>query len=364
MLDASLYGPFYLNFLLITTLLTSLVYMQAAGSGNDTKLFNLGMTFFTVFFVAIFLGTRPINGEYFVDMRSYAVIYEGAQLTGNIERSDWVFAIFVKFLSSFAPVEFFFLLCVIIYLVPSTVAATRIHGYWGFAVIISLLGGLMSYPYIVNGIRNGMATSLVLLLFSFRKNKLAMTLLGILAFGMHKSVGLPIFAFILAGIFPNLLFPVVIWLAFFAVSAIGGAGFTQYVGTFLTFGEDVRLANYTSIDSLTGMGKAGFRLDFITYSVLPIILSFHFSRPEIKQDSFYRRMLSTYLLSNSVWLLVIYSEFSNRFAYLSWFMLPWLTIYPFLPSRESMSRRPHTLLAPALLINFAFTYFMYLYYKN
>jgi hypothetical protein len=68
-----------------------------------------------------------------------------------------------------------------------------------------------------------------------------------------------------------------------------------------------------------------------------------------------------------------YAAYSDRFAYLSWFMLPWIITYPFTPRkfvRNSAGIMPVRklrlgLLAAALLAHFAFTFFMYqVYYKG
>ena len=39
------------------------------------------------------------------------------------------------------------------------------------------------------------------------------------------------------------------------------------------------------------------------------------------EDQLYVKMCNIYLLANAIWILVIRANFSNRFAYLSWFYL-------------------------------------------
>ena len=74
-------------------------------------------------------------------------------------------------------------------------------------------------------------------------------------------------------------------------------------------------------------------------------------------DAFYARLVNTYLLANAVWILVIHSDQSNRFAYLSWFMMPWVLLYPFVPGK--IIDRPRTgLIATVLCAHYLFTYVM------
>jgi hypothetical protein len=70
-------------------------------------------------------------------------------------------------------------------------------------------------------------------------------------------------------------------------------------------------------------------------------------------------MLNTYLLANAVWVLLIHASFSNRFAYLSWFMMPWLLVYPFLPGK-TLTRPRGGVIAVVLFLQFMFTYFMFM----
>jgi hypothetical protein len=77
----------------------------------------------------------------------------------------------------------------------------------------------------------------------------------------------------------------------------------------------------------------------------------------LRFDPFYARLVNTYLVANAVWILVIHATCSNRFAYLSWCMMPWVLVYPFVPGRSN--DRPRTgILAAILFAHYMFTYFM------
>ena len=64
---------------------------------------------------------------------------------------------------------------------------------------------------------------------------------------------------------------------------------------------------------------------------MPIILAWYiiFKR-RIKVDFNYILLLGVYIYSNAFWVMVIRASFSNRFAYLSWFIYPLVLAYPLL----------------------------------
>jgi hypothetical protein len=77
----------------------------------------------------------------------------------------------------------------------------------------------------------------------------------------------------------------------------------------------------------------------------------------LRSDPFYVRLVNTYLMANGFWVLVINTSFSNRFAYLSWFLMPWVLIYPFLPGKVLRTPRNGSI-ATVLFAHYMFTYLM------
>jgi hypothetical protein len=361
MLDAALYGSVYVYFVFSITLISVFVYLNGSVGALVFNSYNKLMLWLSALFVIFFLGTRPISGQYFVDMATYAYIFDQAVITGFHSSPDWAFAWLVEFIAKFFSVEFFFLACTTLYIMANVIAFKRSHGRWAFAVFLCVLGGFQTYPYIVNGMRNGLAMSLLLLAFSFWNRKLLMIAVMAVAFGTHKSTLIPILGFILTGFCARPIVYGIVWFVAFIISAIGGAELTGTLGSLIFTGGDERLSSYTQVE-LFSSGKAGFRLDFIAYSIVPVLISYCLASTETKKDAFYQRILCTYLFANAFWLLVIYSEYSNRFAYLSWFMLPWVIIYPFVPQKNSPVQTPSKYLGPALMAHFGFLYFMYQFY--
>ena len=85
------------------------------------------------------------------------------------------------------------------------------------------------------------------------------------------------------------------------------------------------LSNTASADVFN---KTGFRYDFLIYCFIPILVGyFYILKTDIK-DNIYITFLKTYTLANAFWILVNQVPFSNRFAYLSWFLMPIIIFYP------------------------------------
>lgn len=356
------YFPLFMNSMLVLILLSVVIYGQGSSRAGFSVGFNAFMAWTVGGLLVLFIGTRPIDAA-FVDMTTYAVSYEITQHTGRDFYSDWGFNLLTGALASFASVEIFFLVCAAVYILPLIVGMRRAHSNWGYAAFLALASGLSFFSYGVNGLRQGMATSLLIAAFAFWDNKLVMVLLMIAAESMHKSALLPIASFIAAGFYPQPWFYAVAWTGALATSVVFGDKLSNFfVG--LTFaGDDERLSSYTANAGLGG-DKGGFRLDFVLYSIVPIAISYAMAGATTKKDPFYRRLVCAYLLANTFWIIVMYAAFSNRFAYLSWFMMPWIIIYPFLP--EAKSRRisheqeapRFALIGAALVAHFAFTYVM------
>jgi FtsH-binding integral membrane protein len=74
------------------------------------------------------------------------------------------------------------------------------------------------------------------------------------------------------------------------------------------------------------------------------------------QDNWYNVICMTYCLCNAFWIMVIRSAYSNRFAYLSWFIYPIVIAYPLinLPVWEDQDRKTGWI----LLAYVVFTAFM------
>lgn len=357
--------------MLALVLFTALIY----GQGNEQRGFSISFNAFMIWAISgllvIFIGTRPIDGV-FVDMTTYAVAFEVAKNTGKDLFPDWGFNLFNGLMAELSTVEIFILSCAAVYVIPLAIGMRRTHGPWAYAAFLAFAGSFSFYSYGVNGLRNGMSTSLLIAAFAFWDRKLIMILLMVAAEGMHKSAALPIVAFIIAGLYSEPWLYAAIWAGALGLSVAAGERLSNALVGITALGGDERLDNYAGGAGF-GADKGGFRPDFVLYSIVPVTIAWFMSGPATKKDFFYRRLVCTYLIANAFWLVVMYAAFSNRFAYLSWFIMPWIVIYPFIPNSPAPGKvqsgpgdEPRiALLGAALVAHFAFTYTMAMFvYPN
>lgn len=195
--------------------------------------------------------------------------------------------------------------------------------------MLFVLASLSYFTYGVNGLRNGLACHIMLLAFAYLlEGKLPIGVsLCLVAFGIHRTAILPI-----AGIFAAMYlvrdakYAIMFWLASIVISLVAGDSMTNF---FASLGFDDRMSSYTAADNdMEGFSKTGFRWDFLLYSSMPIVLGWYVVIERKLVDNWYNALLVTYCLTNAFWVMVIKASFSNRFAYLSWFMYPVVIAYP------------------------------------
>ena len=126
--------------------------------------------------------------------------------------------------------------------------------------------------------------------------------------------------------------------------------------TTLGFGDD-RLASYLSGELSS---DTRFRWDFLFYSAFPVFAGWYFIIKKQFNDKYYYHILNTYLICNAFWILVIRANFSNRFAYLSWFLMAFVIIYPLL--KQQFFKNQQVIIAKVVTAYFLFTFLMYFIY--
>ncbi|NBX02160.1 hypothetical protein EBR11_06505, partial [bacterium] len=116
MFDAALYGSVYVYFVFSITLISLFIYLNGSAGASAPNSYNKLMLWASALFIIFYLGTRPISGQYFVDMATYAYMFDQAVITGFHSSPDWAFAWLVEFMAKFFSVEFFFLACTALYI--------------------------------------------------------------------------------------------------------------------------------------------------------------------------------------------------------------------------------------------------------
>ncbi|MDE7025243.1 MAG: EpsG family protein [Paramuribaculum sp.] len=325
---------------------------------------NITFAFIICTIFALWIGMRP-NHFIFGDTYFYTHTYNLMKynIGGSYEESsEWIWNNLSYACSQIMDVSYYFTIIAI--------------GYFGFTliacriltknnVIISLLfifGAFSFFSYGTNGIRNGLACSIALSAIALcaysRKDLIFAIVLAFIAINIHRSTVLPI-ASLFASIYivKQFKWAYTFWILSIFISLVAGGTVTA---AFVSLGFDDRTSYLTTMDD--GMfSHTGFRWDFLIYSMMPIVLGYYVVIKRGIQDRTYIILLNTYTLANAFWVMVIRANYSNRFAYLSWFMYPIVLAYPLLQlniwGQEQGKRASQIMLA-----HIGFTWFMETFY--
>lgn len=311
--------------------------------------------------IILFIGLRPPYSLFFGDTYNYSKYYGdvfGEPFLSNWEIQDPLFEnTLLLFASLRIPISLFFLAIAVGYFGLSLSAIRKLFPTQTGLAFLVWLGAFSTFSYGVNGLRAGLAASFFLFAIS-RRDKLYILIPAMAAsYFIHHSMLVLIVAYVVVLLFKQIRWFFALWLISFILAALNITYFqTLFAGFTDEHGARYLLAN--SIDSFV----TGFRIDFILYSAVPIILGyFQFFGKKATSDT-YLFLLRLYLLTNSVWLLCVHASFTNRIAYLSWFMYPIVLLYPFV--NENWGNNHTRYIKYVAYGHLGFTLFMHIIYYS
>lgn len=276
----------------------------------------------------LFIGFRPMS-YLFVDMGNYYQMYyrmRGMHFLFTSETSNFLFDnIFAYFAAFDIGLTMFYLFIAAIYFICIYISVRRIFPNDTLYALLVYLAAFSTFSFATNGIKAGAAASIFLLVFAFFSNKTLAIAFAVISLGFHHSMIFPIVAICVAYFFRNTKWYFYFWGICFIIA---GLHITYFQHLFAGFSEGAN--SYLSHDAGAMGIKAGFRIDFIIYGSLPILVGYWAVYKHHVTDKLYILLLNTYIATNAIWMLTMYAPFNNRIAYLSWFILPIVSIYPFL----------------------------------
>ncbi len=199
-----------------------------------------------------------------------------------------------------------------------------------FCFLIACCASFGFYSYATNTIRSGFALSFLLIAFTLKDRRWLFLLFVFIAATFHKSMLIPAALFFSAFYIKRLRFYLAIWILALLISYVEIPGVSQFIQE--TFDEmDNRIITYIS-GAADSDYRVGFRWDFVIYSALHILYGLFYITDKGFNDPFYRQIFNTYVGVNAVWLLLIRVPYTDRFAYLGWFLIPFILLYPVIKS--------------------------------
>lgn len=318
MIPAYLYQNIYL--LIVTVLTFALVGYR---KDLDTKENITGSSLLCLFLV-LFIGFRPMSYA-FGDTMNYASWWGMVKWSGFQWNTDNViFDNLYDYMGSiFSSATYFFVINAAIYFIFMLVACRKLFPSNTLMAYLVCLAAFSTFSYGTNGFKAGAAASLFLMALAYRDKMWISILFLLLSWGFHHSMQLPIVAYLLVLVFKKKEWYFYGWL-FCLLMAIVHVTFFQDIFSGMT---DEQGRTYLTESGDWG-GQSGFRIDFVIYSAMPVLMGYYVKYKYELEDELYDIMLHVYLVCNGVWMLCMYAQYTNRIAYLSWFMYPILLIYP------------------------------------
>ena len=354
---AFFYQYIYLFFVSFVTFVNISKYRQNLNSA--VKVNHVGELLLVIVMI-LFIGLRPISWQ-FVDMMNYVEDY-------NVRRGDTFYfstetdnIIFDNLKDWWACNEIglnsFFLLVSAIYFGCAYVGIKRLFGNNALIAYVVFLAAFSTFSFGTNGIKSGAAASIFIMALGYMDKKVICAALMLMSLGFHHSMIMPIAAFALTIFFKNPKWYYYGWF-FCLLMAILHVSYFQVL-----FGgmADEQGASYL-IQTSSGEVSAGFRPDFILYSAAPVIIGYLLEFKQKKRLSrTYSILIHFYMTTNAIWMLCMYAQFTNRIAYLSWFVYPIVLIYPFL-DRYNTDQKRFMKLRKVVVYHLCFTLFMVVIY--
>ena len=360
MIPASLYQHIYLALVTIITLVVYNQYQSKNGLREFSPSRTDALVGVLVLFLIIFIGTRPASGRYFGDTANYAlwyeVFYEGATFVFDWDVDNKIFDnLFAWFGSVRLGYSSFFVFIAATYFITTYLGIRKLFPTHRLTAFLVFLAAFSTFSYATNGIKAGAGAALFIWALGYRENMKICIPLILLSWGFHHSMVMPVVAFVVTLFFKNPKYYFAGWI-FCLLMAIG------HVSAFAHLFADV---SGDGGDYLMGGGgdgtKGGFRIDFVVYSAMPALVGWHaVIKKRIRVSETYLNLLNLYLCLNGIWMLCMYANFTNRIAYLSWFLYPIVLIYPFL--NEQWGRDRYKKFALVMLGHLGFTLFMNVIY--
>lgn len=346
------------------TSIFALLYAIYLCSRSDTQLLKGNsiyiVSLITIILTTVYIGTRPITS--YADTWLYTLMFNLVQsgvwseLPGIATEPFWRFVEYMCIETTTA--SGWLMIIALFYVLCMSIAAYRWLPKHFLIAIIFLFTAFSFWGYATNGIRNGMATSIAMLGLSFfcrtRKELIIGYTLLILASLTHKSCMLTTVTATGALWLKNTKINISFWLFCILLSLLFQEQFKELFSWLI---DDGRMASYLNKEVSEEMfSRTGFRWDFILYSSLPIVIGWYAISKQRIKDKTYAFILHTYIFSNAFWVLINTAAYSNRFAYLSWFIYPIVLIYPF--CKFKFLKNQSVVLGLLLIIMTTFTYIM------
>lgn len=299
-------------------------------------------TFIILSTTILFIGLRDPLGafQYFGDTRAYTFTFKEIKFGNRTDfTKDAGFYVYMKWIASFASIQWFYLISAFTYVYLPYLTFKKWFKEHAIYILIAFVVSMSFWAFGVNGLRNGLASSLFLFSLKYFDTKWIMYALMLLSITFHKAMILPFLAFLCSGFFiKSEKKALVFWVVAIPLS-IFFRGILENIAQLIFSNEsiiqDKRAVIYFSKEAESLKYETGFRIDFVLYSAVAIFIGYWAVIKKGLTNPLYRQLFRTYVIANGIWILLIYAPYTNRIAYLSWFLMPIILTVPFISEIKS-----------------------------
>ncbi len=309
----------------------------------------------------LMIGMRPAISAY-GDTVNYAGgfnhIVQHKELQHLTWSKEWLHDNITRMCAKTGSIHIYFTVYSSIYVGALWLALRRIFREYNFIPFVVVISMFTFWMYGVNGIRNGVGASLFILAITYTENIPMMIIIALMGAGVHNTVYLMMAAAIMSWFINDSRIYIGFWFLCIILSYFFGDSIQSWMAGFAdSVADENKLTKYLTYSEKEMASEGifvftGFRWDFLAYSALGVAVAAYFLYRRLFQDEYYRWIVNIYIICNAFWVLIIRAPYSNRFAQISWFILPIVLIYPFMRQRFWVNQE--RMLAVSILMFYAF----------
>lgn len=324
--------PYYVDIYLFVVAVLSLICANRYVSKDSKWRGSSSQMYLLVVCLIIYVGFRPIGWGYFGDSAMtwhlYEVVYKNIPFVVEWNTDNLIYDNLLAFFASLdLGLSYFFLVCATIYFGAAYIGIKRLFPQHSTAAYLVFLAAFSTFSYATNGVKAGVASSLFIMAISYSGRWWICFPLMLISYGFHHSMHVPMAAYMLTLFFKN---PKIYFWGWFLCLLMAASHITLFQSLFAGMTDNAGTKYITGAQNDEILyDQGGFRADFIVYSAFPIIVGYIAIFKKNIYSIMYNTLLCLYMTTNGIWMLCIYAIFTNRIAYLSWFLYPVVLIYPF-----------------------------------
>lgn len=335
---------YYLLFFLLTTVLLSFILFF-----DKRHVYNLIFFLLTCFslFTVFYIGGR--ENTIGVDTYNYNFIFDVYKDSDSfVSRKDFFFDFFTYSISKSVDFYFFLIICAFIYIFGAFVGLKRIFQKDFYLPFLLFLISPYFFQFGINVMRNGIAASLLLITISCYHNgdkKWKVVIYTILALGFHISMIIPIIMFVISKYIKKIEFVFFFWLVSILFGLLNINLIAPLANLMVDFSD--RVGSYSE-----NTGERSSWGNFLVFGVTPVLFAMYTIVIAKFKNPFFLALTKTYMLTHTIYIMLINTEYALRFGYLAEFMMPILLFYPLFFNSSFKTSFIHLKVAILLLVVF------------